>query len=70
MPALCMITCTCLCPECYVSSPDLHDCRMQQVLSAVLLWNFGLTGQLAHLRSKVERDFVPTLINGEYLRVG
>ena len=36
-----------------------------QVLSTVLLWNFGWTGQLHKLRDKVERDFVPTTINGK-----
>lgn len=41
-----------------------HGVDGAQVLSAVLLWNYGLTGQLDRLRGKVERDFVPTLVNG------
>ena len=36
-----------------------------QVLSSVLLWNFALTNQLNKLPSKIQKDFVPTLINGK-----
>ena len=36
-----------------------------QILSSVLLWNFALTRQLEKLPSKMQRDFVPTLINGK-----
>jgi hypothetical protein len=35
-----------------------------QVLSSVLVWNFALTSQLNKLPYKMQRDFVPTLING------
>ena len=35
-----------------------------QVLSSVLLWNFALTSQLTKLPNKIQKDFVPTLING------
>ncbi|CAL5224464.1 g7155 [Coccomyxa viridis] len=34
------------------------------ILSSVLLWNFALTRQLEKLPNKMQRDFVPTLING------
>jgi hypothetical protein len=37
----------------------------EQVLSAVLLWNYSLTRQLEKLPAKVRADFVPTLIDGE-----
>ena len=37
-----------------------------QILSSVLLWNFALTRQLEKLPNKMQRDFVPTLINGQH----
>ena len=40
-----------------------------QILSSVLLWNFALSNQLNKLPSKVKKDFVPTLVNGEHSNV-
>ena len=44
----------------------LHGFCGVQILSSVLLWNFALTNQLNRLPSKVKKDFVPTLVNGEH----
>ena len=46
-----------------------HNLCGVQILSTVLLWNFALTNQLNRLPSKVKKDFVPTLVNGEHWMV-
>ena len=47
------------------SSCALMLAVLVQILSSVLLWNFALTSQLEKLPSKIQKDFVPTLINGK-----
>ena len=46
---------------------DLMPPASLQILSSVLLWNFALTSQLEKLPSKIQRDFVPTLVNGKHV---